>query len=79
MSDEFCGTCNRLRLTADGALKVCLFGNAEVSLRDLMRSGAGDADLVEAIQSAVSRKKAAHAGMHQLVDLENRPMILIGG
>jgi cyclic pyranopterin phosphate synthase len=79
MSDEFCGTCNRLRLTADGALKVCLFGNAEVSLRDLMRSGAGDADLVESIQSAVSRKKAAHAGMHQLVDLENRPMILIGG
>jgi hypothetical protein len=44
-----------------------------------MRSGADDADLVEAIQSAVSRKKAAHAGMHQLVDLENRPMILIGG
>ncbi|MEX0748273.1 MAG: GTP 3',8-cyclase MoaA [Rhodothermales bacterium] len=79
MSDEFCGTCNRLRLTADGALKVCLFGNAEVSLRDLMRSGADDADLVEAIQSAVSGKKAAHAGMHQLVDLENRPMILIGG
>ena len=33
MSDHFCSTCNRLRLTADGSLKVCLFGNREVSLR----------------------------------------------
>ncbi len=79
MSDDFCGTCNRLRLTADGALKVCLFGNAEVSLRDIMRSGADDAQIVEAIKGAVLRKKKAHAGLHQLVDLENRPMILIGG
>ena len=37
MSDHFCGSCNRLRLTADGNLKVCLFGNTEVSLRDAMR------------------------------------------
>lgn len=33
MSEHFCGSCNRLRLTADGNLKVCLFGNAETSLR----------------------------------------------
>lgn len=79
MSDEFCSSCNRLRLTADGALKVCLFGNAEVSLRDLIRAGAGDDELMEAIENAVRRKKKAHAGLHQLVDLENRPMILIGG
>ena len=37
MTDNFCGTCNRLRITSDGNLKVCLFGNAEVSLRDLLR------------------------------------------
>ncbi len=79
MSDEFCSTCNRLRLTADGSLKVCLFGNAEVSLRDVMRRGAGDEEVAEAIQNAVWKKKAAHAGMHQLVDQDNRPMILIGG
>lgn len=79
MSDEFCGTCNRLRLTADGNLKVCLFGNAETSLRDLMRAGASDEDVARAIQDGVSRKKSAHAGMHQLVDQDNRPMILIGG
>jgi cyclic pyranopterin phosphate synthase len=36
MSEHFCGTCNRLRLTADGQLKVCLFGKTEVSLRDLL-------------------------------------------
>ncbi|GFF56902.1 isoform mocs1a of molybdenum cofactor biosynthesis protein 1 [Aspergillus udagawae] len=37
LTDNFCGTCNRLRVTADGSLKVCLFGNSEVSLRDLIR------------------------------------------
>ncbi|CAD6925263.1 unnamed protein product, partial [Tilletia controversa] len=37
MTEHFCGTCNRLRITADGNLKVCLFGNAEISLRDAMR------------------------------------------
>lgn len=37
MSDHFCGTCNRLRITSDGNLKVCLHGNAEVSLRDKLR------------------------------------------
>ena len=79
MSEKFCGSCNRLRLTADGSLKVCLFGQAEVSLRDMLRGGASDRELDEAIRNAVLRKQAAHAGMLQLVDQENRPMILIGG
>jgi molybdenum cofactor biosynthesis enzyme MoaA len=43
MSEHFCNTCNRLRFTADGNLKVCLFGNTEVSLRDAMRGGVGRA------------------------------------
>ena len=38
MTHNFCGTCNRLRITSDGNLKVCLFGNAEVSLRDIIRN-----------------------------------------
>lgn len=38
MTENFCGTCNRLRITADGNLKVCLFDNKEVSLRDILRS-----------------------------------------
>ncbi|KAK0722899.1 hypothetical protein B0T26DRAFT_644173 [Lasiosphaeria miniovina] len=37
MTHNFCGTCNRLRITSDGNLKVCLFGNTEVSLRDILR------------------------------------------
>lgn len=41
MTNNFCGTCNRLRITSDGNLKVCLFGNTEVSLRDLLRKDDG--------------------------------------
>ena len=37
MTQSFCGSCNRLRITSDGNLKVCLFGNAEISLRDIIR------------------------------------------
>ncbi|KNC83650.1 molybdenum cofactor biosynthesis protein A [Sphaeroforma arctica JP610] len=79
MSDHFCGTCNRLRITADGNLKVCLFGNAEVSLRDAIRDGENDENLGELIGAAVRRKKSQHAGMYALSRSENRPMILIGG
>lgn len=79
MSEHFCGTCNRLRLTADGNLKVCLFGNAEVSLRDIMRSGGTDAQLLDMIGAAVHRKKKQHAGMLNIAKAPNRPMILIGG
>lgn len=62
MTDHFCGSCNRLRLTADGNLKVCLFGNTEVSLRDAMREQKSEADLTELISAAVKRKKKQHAG-----------------
>ncbi|CTQ86812.1 GTP 3',8-cyclase [Caenorhabditis elegans] len=79
MSDHFCNTCNRLRITADGNLKVCLHGNSEVSLRDRIRCGDSDAKLSEVIQTAVDNKKARHAGMDALKNLPNRPMILIGG
>ncbi|CAK8680214.1 unnamed protein product [Clavelina lepadiformis] len=77
MSDHFCGTCNRLRITADGNLKVCLFGNSEVSLRDEIRSGKSDDELLEVIGSAVQRKKQKHAGMLNIAKTKNRPMILI--
>ncbi|KAJ5826544.1 hypothetical protein N7447_003307 [Penicillium robsamsonii] len=111
MTHNFCGTCNRLRITSDGNLKVCLFGNSEVSLRDIIRKENGgnpiDVDamnnlqLLETVQKAarlsdegglvnerereildiigmaVKRKKAKHAGMAQLKDMKNRPMILI--
>lgn len=79
MSNHFCGTCNRLRLTADGNLKVCLFGNSEISLRDAIRQGCSEDDLLAMIGAAVRRKKKQHAGMMNLSHMENRPMILIGG
>ncbi|KAG4079774.1 hypothetical protein HA402_014905 [Bradysia odoriphaga] len=79
MTEHFCGSCNRLRITADGNLKVCLFGNTEVSLRDALRSNCSEDDLTALISAAVKRKKKQHAGMLNLSHMENRPMILIGG
>ncbi|XP_070155914.1 molybdenum cofactor biosynthesis protein 1 [Polyergus mexicanus] len=79
MSQHFCDSCNRLRITADGNLKVCLFeGKGEVSLRDALRNGASEDALKDLIRRAVSRKKKQHAGMFNLTQMENRPMILIG-
>lgn len=79
MTSAFCSDCTRVRLMADGNLKVCLFGNNEVSLRDAMREGATDDDLLAVISAAVNRKKAAHAGMNILYRMKNRPMVKIGG
>jgi cyclic pyranopterin phosphate synthase len=89
MTAPFCHGCSRLRVTADGALKVCLFGSAEVSLRDAMRAGATDDDLRQFIAGAVAKKKPAHDGQavtepSGLAALaasasENRAMIAIGG
>lgn len=62
MTEHFCGTCNRLRITADGNLKVCLFGNKEISLRDAIRKGCSEDDLVALIGASVLRKKKQHAG-----------------
>ena len=75
MTENFCGDCNRLRLTADGNLKVCLFGNTEVGLRDPIRNPeVSESDVRELIGAAVKRKKARHAGMLNLAQMKNRPM-----
>lgn len=79
MSDHFCSSCNRLRITADGQIKVCLFDAKEVSLRDELRRGASDAELLHMIGRAVSVKQEKHAGMEDIDVVTNRPMILIGG
>jgi molybdenum cofactor biosynthesis protein A len=86
MSEHFCGTCNRLRLTTDGQLKVCLFGKTEVSLRDLLRKNSPREDelLQKLIHYSVQRKNFKLGGHKDMQDLrdhsdENRPMTLIGG
>lgn len=82
MSEHFCAGCNRLRITADGNLKVCLFGNEEVSLRDMMRQGGTDEQLTHVIDVALRNKKwslGGHEDMFHLADSPNRSMIKIGG
>jgi GTP 3',8-cyclase len=79
MTESFCGGCNRLRVTADGNIKSCLFHPAEQSLRDAMRSGGADADIERLILGAVDAKQAAHPPMEELMTMKNRTMIEIGG
>lgn len=84
MTDHFCGGCNRVRVTADGSLKTCLFGSDSVSLRDVLRGGASDADLAAAVHAALQKKHFRHGGHGGAEDLakhagENRHMVRIGG
>jgi GTP 3',8-cyclase len=60
MSEHFCDDCNRLRLTATGELHACLGHDDAVSLRDVLRAGGGEAELVRAIAGAVQGKRAGH-------------------
>ena len=75
----FCRECDRLRLTADGQLRTCLFAQNETNLRDAMRAGATDAELVRVIRRAVWGKQAGH-GIGELgFEQPARPMSAIGG
>lgn len=83
MSDHFCGDCNRLRLTAEGKVKNCLFGSEEIDLLGPLRRGE---DLHHLIAASVQAKHAAMGGQFSLEglaepagDLVNRSMIAIGG
>jgi cyclic pyranopterin phosphate synthase len=60
VSEPFCGDCNRIRLTADGRLRTCLFSLNETDLRSPLRNGAGDAELARIIRDAVWRKELKH-------------------
>ena len=60
ISQHFCETCNRVRLTVDGVLHLCLGQEERVDFRALMRGGASDADLVEAIRRAIDLKPERH-------------------
>jgi cyclic pyranopterin phosphate synthase len=60
VSEPFCGDCNRIRLTADGRLRTCLFSLNETDLRGPLRAGADDAELERIIRDAVWRKELKH-------------------
>ncbi|MEA2474816.1 MAG: 3,8-cyclase [Thermoleophilaceae bacterium] len=60
VSEPFCSDCNRLRLTADGKLRTCLFSMNETDLREPLRSGASDAELEQIVRDAAWRKELKH-------------------
>jgi cyclic pyranopterin phosphate synthase len=75
----FCGTCDRVRLTADGQIRNCLFARSENDLRGPLRAGAGDAELAAAWRRAVAVKLPGH-GINDPSFLQpDRPMSAIGG
>ncbi|MBS1714509.1 MAG: GTP 3',8-cyclase MoaA [Armatimonadetes bacterium] len=79
VTDDFCGGCNRIRLTAEGQVKTCLFLKAGPSLRDMMRAGASDDDLALTVHAALATKWAGHPPMERLVGLDDKAMVQIGG
>jgi len=75
----FCGTCDRVRLTADGQVRNCLFARSESDLRGPLRAGADDAELAAAWRRAVAAKLPGH-GINDPSFLQpDRPMSAIGG
>jgi molybdenum cofactor biosynthesis protein A len=79
MTESFCADCDRIRLTAEGNVKPCLFSSVEVPLRDALRSGADDGELAALIHEALARKPAEHPPHELIPSFENRPMVMIGG
>jgi cyclic pyranopterin phosphate synthase len=75
----FCGSCDRVRLTADGQVRNCLFAAAEIDLRTPLRAGASDDDLAALWRRAVAVKLPGH-GINDPGFLQPaRPMSAIGG
>ncbi|MCU0257834.1 MAG: GTP 3',8-cyclase MoaA [Solirubrobacteraceae bacterium] len=79
VSEPFCGDCNRIRLTAEGRLRTCLFSLAETDLREPLRSGASDAEIERVIRDAVWRKELKHRVNEPGFVQPARTMSAIGG
>ncbi|HEY4179385.1 MAG TPA: GTP 3',8-cyclase MoaA [Kofleriaceae bacterium] len=79
MTEHFCDDCNRVRLTATGALHACLGHDDAVSLRDVLRAGGSDSDLVAAIGGSVTGKRAGHAFALDGTGAPQKHMIAMGG
>ncbi|MFM2438318.1 MAG: 3,8-cyclase MoaA [Actinomycetota bacterium] len=75
----FCAACDRVRLTADGQWRNCLFAHDETDLRTLLRDGAADAEIAAAMRASVLRKKQAHGIDSGAFVQPDRPMSAIGG
>lgn len=79
VSKPFCGNCNRLRLTADGKVRNCLFAMSEMDVRELLRHGGSDAEIADVVRRNIHAKWAGHQiGATKFVP-PPRPMYAIGG
>ena len=79
VSEPFCADCNRIRLTAEGKLRTCLFSLHETDLREPLRAGAGDDELEQVIRAAVWRKELKHHVAEPGFRQPPRTMSQIGG
>ena len=79
VTEMFCGQCSRIRLTADGQIRTCLFSTVEHDLRDYLRSGATRAELVEYIQAVTLKKEPSHRINQPDFVPASRTMSFIGG
>jgi len=79
VTEPFCGTCDRLRVTADGAIRNCLFANEETPLRDLLRAGGSDDAIAVALRRAVDAKLPGHGINDPGFLRPARSMSMIGG
>lgn len=79
VTESFCGGCNRLRVTAEGQFKTCLFLPPRTSLRDAMRSGMPEEELVGLIRADLNTKWAAHPPMRTWQQRDILSMVQIGG
>ncbi len=75
----FCGRCDRIRLTADGQIRTCLFSLKEYDFRELMRAGGGDEDIAALLRAAVLRKEPGHLINSPFFEQPARGMSAIGG
>jgi len=79
VTQPFCGHCSRIRLTADGKLRTCLFSKDDHDLRELLREGASDEDLSQYIRSVVNDKEESHHINDPDFVPPSRTMVHIGG
>ena len=79
VTEPFCGACSRIRLTADGQIRTCLFSTVEHSLRDVVRSGASRAEIVDYIESVILKKEPRHFINDPGFVTPSRTMSFIGG
>jgi GTP 3',8-cyclase len=79
VTEMFCGACSRIRLTADGQIRTCLFSTVEHNLRDCLRGNASRAETIEFIQNAVYEKEPRHFINDREFAPASRSMSFIGG